>query len=397
MESKNNKDLYIDQEAIYSLALVKSGILSPVTSLMDEVTAKEVEYTKMYQGKTFPFSFILAPSGKKNHQILSNIQEGEVLNLVEAKSRKKYGEIKVDGTFQLDPKIRVQNIFGTYSVSNVDVKNTLRRIGRFAVHGEYTIEFDEVRAVKDKIAQLKIDRNIKNVKAIMMEANPFHRAHERLIRLSLENSDLVVIFLLKPYNESNLSYEIRENALNYFIKNFLPLNSVIVVPLENTYLFSGNNEFILDVIVAKNFGCNKLSIGQNNQGLGLFYDGGDLKSIFDTLDGIDIDIEIMSEFLYCTKCKTIVTNKSCPHGQPYHIRYNSDALLSLLENGILPPAILMRKEISALILSQLLPDRFKNLEKIFSNILPVSSILEDHTEEEFYIKLMDLYQTTSLT
>jgi sulfate adenylyltransferase len=240
--------------------------------------------------------------------------------------------------------------------------------------------------------QLYID-----LEAIMMEANPLHRIHERVIRLNLENSDLVVIFLLKPFNEDNLSYEIRENSLNFFIKNFLPLNSVIVVPLENTYLFSGNNEFILNAIVAKNFGCNKLALSQNHSGLGVFYDDGSLKSIFDTLKGIDIDIEITSEYIYCEECKTIVSNKSCPHGQHHHIHYNSKALLELLENGILPPAILMRKEISALILSQLLPNRFDNLEKLFSNLLPVNSLLENHDEKEFYIKLMDLYQTTSLT
>jgi sulfate adenylyltransferase len=398
MASKNsNKNLYIDQEAIYTLSMLKEGILDPVTSLMDEQTAIEVDKTKLYKGKSFPFSFILAPSGKKNHEILGNIKKGETLNLIEVKSRKHYGTITVDGTFPIDPVQRVKNIFGTKSITNQGVKNALRRIGRIAVHGDYNLEFDKVRNIKEKIDSIKESKNIKNVKAIMMEANPLHRIHERVIRMSLERSELVVIFLLKPYKEDNLSYEIRENSLNFFIKNFLPMNSVIVVPLENTYIFSGNNEFILNAIVAKNFGCSQLTLGQNNNGLGLFYDDGHLKSIFDTLKGIDIEIDIKSEYIYCEMCKTIVSTKTCPHGQHHHIHYNSDAILELLENGILPPAILMRKEISALILNQLLPDRFKNLEKLFSNLLPVNAILQNHTEEEFYVKLMDLYQTTSLT
>ncbi len=43
-----------------------------------------------------------------------------------------------------------------------------------------------------------------------------------------------------------------------FIENFLPSNRVVVVPLENSYIFAGYNELVLDALVAKNFGCNRL-------------------------------------------------------------------------------------------------------------------------------------------
>jgi sulfate adenylyltransferase len=42
-------------------------------------------------------------------------------------------------------------------------------------------------------------------------------------------------------------------------------------------------------------------------------------------------------------------------------------------------------------------NRFKNLEKMYYNLLPIGGLLESHTEEEFYKELMNLYQTTSLT
>jgi sulfate adenylyltransferase len=44
-----------------------------------------------------------------------------------------------------------------------------------------------------------------------------------------------------------------------------------------------------------------------------------------------------------------------------------------------------------------LPNRFKNLEKIYSDTFALEGLLEEHTEEEFYLELMKLYQTTSLT
>ena len=75
----------------------------------------------------------------------------------------------------------------------------------------------------------------------------------------------------------------------------------------------------------------------------------------------------------------------------------SDSILELLELGFLPPAALIRKEISAFLLSKLFPNRFKNLEKLYYDLLPVEGLLEEHTEKDFYLELMKLYQTTSLT
>jgi len=58
---------------------------------------------------------------------------------------------------------------------------------------------------------------------------------------------------------------------------------------------------------------------------------------------------------------------------------------------------LVRKEISAFLLSKLFPDRFQNLEKLYYDLLPVEGILEEHTEQDFYLELIKLHQTTSLT
>ena len=62
----------------------------------------------------------------------------------------------------------------------------------------------------------------------------------------------------------------------------------------------------------------------------------------------------------------------------------------------MPPSIFMRKEISAMILSELFPNRFENLQKIYNELFPNDGILEPHDEKEFYEELMNLYQTSSL-
>jgi len=393
--SKRSNNLYIDQEALSALALVKSGLLYPVTSLMNRKQTLEVLQSGTFNQKIFPFPLILAPSGKINQEVLAAAKPGDKLTLYT--DDKVVGHLIVEEVFEINPKERVRQIYGTDNLEHPGVKSTSARLGKIAVSGEYEIDLSTILARREKIEEAKQRINSQHVTAIMMGANPLHRAHERLIRQALDKTDLIVIFLLKPFNQTDLQYDLRCETLTYFIQNFLPTNRVILVPLENSYIFAGYNEVVIDAIVAKNFGCNRLTIGQNHAGVGMYYDQNTNKSVIDRLTGLDIEIDIASEYVYCNECKTLVSTKTCPHGQHHHISYHSDSILELIKLGLLPPAVLMRKEIAAIILSKLFPDRFKNLEKLYYDIMPVTGLLEEHTEKDFYEELMKLYQTTSLT
>jgi len=393
--SRKNKLLFIDKEAASALQLLKEGLLSPALSLMNSKESKEVLETGLINSKTFPFPFILAPSGKMNADVLENLQKDEEITIVFEGN--DFATLVVEEVYEIDPSDRIKQIYGTDDLSHPGVKATMSRLGSLAVSGEYTLINKKTNACKKKIDDAKKLINAKHTTALVMAANPLHRAHERLIRQTLENTDLLVIFLLKPYTESNLDYETRKEALEFFINNFLTKNHVVIVPLENSYIFAGYNEIIIDAIVASNYGCDRLTIGRNHAGLGMFYDSNANKSIVDRIIGIDIEITVASEYVYCDKCTTLVSKETCPHGQHHQISYHADSILELLELGLLPPTMLIRKEISAFILSKLYPNRFKNLEKLYYDILPVEGLLEEHTEKDFYLELMKLYQTTSLT
>ncbi|MDP3292800.1 MAG: sulfate adenylyltransferase [Sulfuricurvum sp.] len=393
--SRKNRALYIDQEAVSALTLLKSGMLSPVTALMNEKQSKEVLSSGMFLGKTFPFPLILSPSGKVNETILTSAHQGEILDLI--CDNVIVGELCVDEVYPIDPRERLHQIYGTEDLSHPGVSATHKRLGKYAICGDYSIDLSSVQAIQEMITQAKEQIDAQRTTALFMAANPLHRAHERLIRQSLEHTDLIIIFLLKPYNNADLKYDLRFETLKFFVDNYLPRNRVIIVPLESSYIFAGSNEVILDAIVAKNYGCDRLMIGQNHAGIGMYYDHNANKSIIDRLVGIDIEVGIASEYVYCNQCKTLVSVQTCPHGHHHHISYHSESILELMRQGLLPPAVLVRKEISAMIVASLYPNRFKNLAKLYYDIMPVNGLLEEHTEKDFYVALMRLYQTTSLT
>jgi len=393
--SRKNSSLYIDEKILSTLALLKSGLISPVDRLMGEQEAKEVDETKLYRGVSFPFSSILAPKGKRNHKTLESLKKGDVVDLINLK--KKVGEIVVDEVFKIDIEKRLLNIYGTKDISHPGVRNTIGRLGEIAVSGEYTVDYPLIQDNINRIHKMKIKTGASFVSSMMLSANPFNRAHERMIRQALIECDMLVIFLRKPFTNDGLRYDIRYNALATFVDNFLPRNRVIIIPFENSYMFSGYNELILDALISKNYGCNQLVVGKNHGGLGLYYDKNRLNSILDHAKELNIHIKTIDEYVYCDTCKTLVSTNTCPHGQHHHIHYHSESILQLIQAGLIPPAILMRKEVSANMLSALFPERFKNLQEMHYYLLPGSGLLEQQSEEQFYLKLIKLYQTSSLT
>ena len=394
--TRKNRQIVIDSQALATLSFAQEGIFKPVDKLMNKEEAIEVDNTRCYKGKPFPFPFILAPSGEKNEEIISSAKKGEKIDIVVNKEVR--GHIIADGFFEIDRRKRIEQIFGNYDTQNPATRSFLNRLGRYSIYGKFHVDYDGIKNVKKEIKSAIKSSGAKSVAAIMMDARPFHRAHERLLRITLERTDLVVVFLSKHHKKTDkISYETKSDILKYAIDNYLPKNRVLVVPFESTYLFAGFNDAILDCICANNFGCNKFIIGNNHTGIGLYYDKNEIKSILSKYESLDIDIEVISKFVYCKDCKTLVNTSTCPHGPHRHIKYNSKALRRFFRVGILPPAVLMRTDISSKFLSACMPNRFENINTLYDDIFPNRGLLEDHSEEEFYLNLMKLHQTTSLT
>lgn len=393
--SKRNSTLYIDEEALSSLALVQEGLLYPVEGLMGKDEALEVDTTKKYRNIPMPYSFILAPKGKRNEETIANLQKGQKVVLLS--SQGEVGYIIVDETFKIDPKQRVLQIYGTTDPSNPAAKQTLNRLGQWAVSGKYYVRYPSIRQNIARVKKAITTSGAKEISGIMLGANPFNRAHERVIRQSLDQCDLLIIFLMKPFTKEGLEFEIRQESLSIFVDNFLPSNRVLVVPFENSYIFSGYNELILDALFAKNYGCTQLIVGRNHRALGALYSENEINTIFDTFKDINIKISMVNEYVYCDVCKTLVNQSTCPHGQHHYIHYHHKPLMELIQQGIIPPTILVRKEISSHIIASLFPNRFKKLQETYDMLVPSGGLLEEKSEKEFYIKLVELYQTTGLT
>jgi len=394
MKTVNNL-LYIDKEAVATLAMARDGLLKPVTSLMNKEETKEVNKTGLYKGEIFPFPFILAPSGKRNKEVLETAKKGDILKLI--CNNIEVGNIIVDEIFTINKNDRVKQIYGTNSELHVEANDTAKRLGNLAICGEYEIEFNDIKEHIQQINEMVENVEAKSISAIVLSGKPFHRVHERIIRSALEKCDMLIILLRKPYKDDELSYDVRFKTIEFFLDHFVAKDRVLLLPLENTYIFGGVNELTLNAIVSKNYGADTLLLGQNHTGLGAYWDHNQLLSRVDTLEKIHIGIELFNEFVYCDKCTTLVSTNTCPHGNHHHVKYDKETIMELFRLGIIPPSILIRKEISSMVLADLFPDRKERLERIYQNISTSSGLIDVFKSEDFYDGLMDLYHTSSLT
>jgi len=81
---------------------------------MNEEQSRSVLETGLFNGKSFPFPFILAPSGKVNSQVLSSLKSGEEVTILF--NNKPFATLIVDGVFHIDPSHRIKQIYWHWTI-----------------------------------------------------------------------------------------------------------------------------------------------------------------------------------------------------------------------------------------------------------------------------------------
>ena len=385
--------LEISHDEYGTLELIASGALGEFKSLMNEKQESEVAQSGEFRGEIMPYAFTFAPNNEDAQHLLKSLKTKAQDTLSLSLDGQIVGKIKAKSIFSL----KKANL-SIFSAKNICFINENDQSGALAVSGEIELFNSKLAKLKKQVSELKEARNYRKVTAIMLTADPLHRLHERLIRMTIDKADLLIIFLVRTYSsEGRLSFELRYECLKYFCDNYLPQGRVVIVPFTNTTLFSDHINPVLEAIAAKNFGANKLVIGQNHTGIGLFYDNNQANTLLDMYSArLGLELIIMPQMFYCEVCHTLTSTKTCPHGEHHHIKYSSSTLKELLFAGLMPPAILMRKKISAIILDALFPNRFKSLQRIYDDLFANRGIVEKHDQRDFYEQLMRLYQTSSL-
>ncbi|MBZ7993065.1 sulfate adenylyltransferase [Campylobacter sp. RM9333] len=385
MESIKNKikEIKITEKELSILSLIEinsfntNGYLPNKEEVFKEFNSATID--KNISACTLAFS----PNYELNNDI-KNYQFNNEITLI--LNDKKVGKITQATTFDNDKAYT--NIF---SANTCKLDKELNP----CIAGKVEIFNNEFKKVKTTLNNKIKKNNAKKITALILNADPITRAHERMLRWTIDKADLVIIFVVEGYDTNSLNFQAKKECFEYYAKNFLPLERIFPVYLKNIDLFSPYLDPNYECLLASSFGANKLVIGQNHQGLGLFYDNNLAHTAIDELSKkTGLELIVLPEFVFCNKCNVMVSTKSCPHGAHHHIKYRSSMIREMLHSGLIPPTVLVRKEISAKLLAHLHPNRFKNVQMIYDGLFPSNGIIEKRSDEDLYKELITLYQTS---
>lgn len=354
-KAKDLPMIMIDLEAVITIEMITTGVLSPNEGFMDEEDYKSVlTKGRLKNGVVWPVPLSFAPIGERNKDVIASISVGDEVVLANEK-KEPIAILEISDKFEYDKEFRAEHLFGTTDRNHPGVDSIFRRMGDVAIAGPLKLlnradwgPFEKLRLEpKDTWNQFYEEKKFKSVGGFITGANPLHRGHEYIHRNALEELDgLLIQPLVEMAKREYTRHEFRMLSYRSVLDTYYPKERAILSPLRVTYIFAGPREAVLHALIMKNYGCTHALIGRDHAGIGDYYDKYASHSIFDeySAEELGIEIRLFHEVFYCTRCNSLATEQTCPHDERYRINISGTGIRELLRHGILPPKEIVRPE-----------------------------------------------------
>lgn len=376
--------IMVDLEAVITLEMIATGVLSPNEGFMNEADYKSVLSTgRLANGLVWPVPLSFAPAGQRNSDIVRSLSVGDEVALVD-ENGEPVAIQTIEDIFPYDKEQRASALFGTTDRAHPGVDAIFRRMGDVAIGGPIWLlrrvnwgPFEKLRREpKDTWRLFYEEKQFRSVAGFITGANPLHRGHEYIHRNALEEIDgLLLQPLVEMAKREYTRHEFRVLSYRSVLETYYPKDRAILSPLRVTYIFAGPRETVLHALIMKNYGCTHALIGRDHAGIGDFYDKYASHTIFDdfTPEELGIDVRLFFEVFYCTRCSSLGTIKTCPHDERFRIGISGTAIRETLRRGIMPPKEICRPESSRIAMQGIQP---KGVDNNNQSIYPVGRTIQ---------------------
>lgn len=383
-KAKSLPMIMVDLEAVITLEMIATGVLSPNEGFMNEKDYKSVlSEGRLSNGLIWPVPLSFAPTGDRNEEVIKSLSVGDEVVLTDEK-KQPVAILTLDDIFSYDKSYRAEHLFGTTDRSHPGVDAIFRRMGDTALGGPIDLlrrvdwgPFEKLRMEpKDTWHLFYEEKAFRSVGGFITGANPLHRGHEYIHRNAMEEMDgLLVQPLVEMAKREYTRHEFRMLSYKSVLETYYPKERTILSPLRVTYIFAGPRETVLHALIMKNYGCTHALIGRDHAGIGDFYDMYASHTIFDEFkpEELGIDVRLFFEVFYCTRCDSPATVKTCPHDKDYRINISGTGIRELLRHGILPPKEIVRPESARIAMQGVQP---KGIDENNESIGPIGKTIK---------------------
>ncbi|HLW40083.1 MAG TPA: sulfate adenylyltransferase [Brumimicrobium sp.] len=376
--------IMIDMEAVITIEMISTGVLSPNEGFMNEEDYTSVLNTgRLKNGVIWPVPLSFAPTGERNQEIIKTLKVGQEIALID-ENKDAIAILILNDIFSYDRDFRASKLFGTTDRNHPGVDSIYRRMGDTSLGGKLQLlkrvnwgPFEKLRREpKDTWKLFYEEKKFRSVAGFITGANPLHRGHEYIHKNALEEIDgLLIQPLVEMAKREYTRHEFRMLSYRSVLDTYYPKERAILSPLRVTYIFAGPRETILHALIMKNYGCTHALIGRDHAGIGSFYDKYASHSIFEEFnpEELGIDIRLFHEVFYCTRCSNPASSQSCPHDEKYRINISGTGIRELLRHGIMPPKEIVRPESARIAMQGVQP---KGLDENEEAISPIGKTIQ---------------------
>src|SRR5690625_2492563 len=105
--------IMVDLEAVITIEMIATGVLSPNDGFMNEADYESVlKEGRLANGLVWPVPLSFAPVGNKNAEIIKNLTVGDQIVLVDEKET-PIALLDINDIFAYDKHMRAEHLFGT--------------------------------------------------------------------------------------------------------------------------------------------------------------------------------------------------------------------------------------------------------------------------------------------
>lgn len=339
----------IDDETLQDIINIETGLFYPLDGFMREGDFHSVvDQYILENGQVFPIPITLDIPEEVYHRLGG----GEAISLVA--DGENVAQIQVESRFQMTER-DIEKIFCTGENAHPGVRKEKGR-SRYRVGGRTRLLKKELLdgALRPEETKQVFKERGWNTIAGFQTRNPVHKAHEYIQRIGLEMCDgLFINPIIGWKKKGDFTQEAVMAAYETMVHQFYPPDRVYLAGLRTQMRYAGPREAIFHAVIRRNLGCTHFIIGRDHAGVGDYYGAYDAhvlaKKILSEHD-LEIQLLLEREPYYCTKCKQVVTDKTCRHYLTDRIAISGTIIRGYINAGCIPDETMMRKEIFQAIL-----------------------------------------------
>ncbi|MFQ5343184.1 MAG: sulfate adenylyltransferase [Anaerolineae bacterium] len=346
--------LTLSHMSISDLEMIAVGAYSPLKGFMTQADYERVVHEmRLADGTVWPIPVTLPAQADE----VANLKPGDEIALVEPDDR-VLAILELEEKFRYDKLTEAKEVYRTTDDAHPGVKRVYGQ-GDVLLGGPIhllrmpgNLEFPEFRHTPAQTRRMFDRRGWRRVVGFQTR-NPIHRAHEYIQKTALEIVDgLFVHPLVGETKPDDIPPDVRLESYQTLLRDYYPPERVILGVFPAAMRYAGPREAVFHALARRNYGCTHFIVGRDHAGVRGYYGTYDAHYIFDEFEPEEIGITPMffDHAFFCRKCGGIVSAKTCPHDDSYHIVLSGTQVREMLERGEMLPSEFTRPEVSKVLI-----------------------------------------------